>query len=107
MRRQGITELPDRRGACWPVRCLVHATRQTDRGDLRCEDIDTVDQDARRAMEPDPQRVGIGVDEPVSDVQVEKLAGERIEVFGGLLPVRAAVEIQQGDVHDPTINLLL
>lgn len=57
-------------------------------------------------MEPDPLRLCVGVDEPPCDIQVGELGCQRVEVFGGLSPIRAVVEVQQGDVHDPTINLL-
>ena len=69
------------------------------------EGVDPVDEDAGRASEPDPFGLFWGVDQVPGDPHDGHLAGQHIQVTFGGLPVRAVLEVEQGDVHALTVNL--
>ena len=103
---EDLTELIECGGARRAVGGLIHPTRQPDRGVGIGERVDAVDQDRRRASKAGSFRLLGCVDDVTGDVQPGMLTFECPQVRVSLAPVRAVVEIQQGHVHEPTVNLL-
>lgn len=101
-----LAELLERWGARGTVGSLIHPTRQPDQGVGVGERVDPVDQDRWRAAEAGPFRLPGCVNDVAGDVQLGILTLECPQVRVSLAPVRAVVEIQQGHVHDQTVNLL-
>ncbi len=92
------------RGTCRSIGRLVHPTRQSNRSIGVGEDVDSVHEDAWRAMESDPLGVLRCADEIARDGHVGQVAETRGESVVGHLPVRAVGEVEQCHIHDRTLN---
>lgn len=69
------------------------------------EGVDAVDENAGRASEPDLFGLCCGVHQATGEPQVGHLVGQHLQVTFGGLPVRAILEVEQGDVHALTVTL--
>ena len=96
---QCVGELCECRRSGWAIWSLIDPTGQPDRCVLVGEEVIAVDVDARRSTEPVlVSRLG-SVNDDSSDLDLWIVLRQCSEALVGNAPARAAIEVQQRDVH--------